>query len=298
MAHDHLTGVLNGYERCTKWRTCVKLSHHLHLLSTLMKNNLVVKKNEFLKFGYSLPMTEQRLLLACISQVDSRATLDKDHKFVVRVQEMRDLFNDESRHLYRDLKFACETLWDREIVRVDVEGTEKIRWVRKVKYFKNESKIELTFSQDVLPYISAISERFTKYRLDDVRHFKCVYSLRLYELFAQHQVAGKIEIDVDELRRLFDIEDKYTEFKELKRSVIDKAITEINQYSNLSVRYGLRKSYRRAVAFQFEFETKQKPISDERKSLSIDEYVRLNPAKTKGKSELEVRKLMKQTPNG
>ena len=261
-----------------------------------MKNNLVVKKNEFLKFGYSLPMTEQRLLLACISQVDSRATLDKDHKFVVRVQEMRDLFNDESRHLYRDLKFACETLWDREIVRVDVEGTEKIRWVRKVKYFKNESKIELTFSQDVLPYISAISERFTKYRLDDVRHFKCVYSLRLYELFAQHQVAGKIEIDVDELRRLFDLEDKYPEFKELKRSVVDKAITEINGSSNLSVRYGLRKSYRRAVAFQFEFETKQKPITDETKSLTIDDYVRLNPSKTKGKSELEVRKLMKQQP--
>ena len=118
--------------------------------------------------------------------------------------------------------------------------------------------------------------------------------MRLYELFAQHQVAGKIEIDVDELRRLFDIEDKYTEFKELKRSVIDKAITEINQYSNLSVRYGLRKSYRRAVGFQFEFETKQKVVTAESKALTIGDYVRLNPSKTKGKSELEVRKLMKQ----
>jgi plasmid replication initiation protein len=82
----------------------------------------------------------------------------------------------------------------------------------------------------------------------------------------------------------------------LKRSVVDKAITEINGSSNLSVRYGLRKSYRRAVAFHFEFETKQKPISEEKKSLTIDEFVRLNPAKTKGKSELEVRKLMKQQP--
>jgi plasmid replication initiation protein len=260
-----------------------------------MKNNLIVKKNEFLKFGYSLPMTEQRLLLACISQVDSRTVLDDDHKFVVRVQEMRDLFSDESKNLYRDLKSACETLWDREIVRVDVDGIEKIRWVRKVKYFTNESKIELTFSQDVIPYLTAITERFTKYRLDDVRHFRCVYSLRLYELFAQYQVAGKIEIDVDELRRLFDLEDKYPEFKELKRSVVDKAVSEINKLSNLSVRYGLRKSYRKVVAFQFEFETKQKLVADEKKSLTIDEYVRLNPSKTKGKSELEVRKLMKQS---
>ena len=200
-----------------------------------MKNNLIVKKNEFLKFGYSLPMTEQSLLLACISQVDSRTALDDDHKFVVRVQEMRDLFSDESKNLYRDLKSACETLWDREIVRVDVDGIEKIRWVRKVKYFTDESKIELTFSQDVIPYLTAITERFTKYRLDDVRHFRCVYSLRLYELFAQYQVAGKIEIDVDELRRLFDLEVKYPEFKELKRSVVDKAVSEINKLSNLSV---------------------------------------------------------------
>ncbi len=122
-----------------------------------MKNNLIVKKNEFLKFGYSLPMTEQSLLLACISQVDSRTALDDDHKFVVRVQEMRDLFSDESKNLYRDLKSACETLWDREVVRVD------------------------------------------------------------------------------ELRRLFDLEVKYPEFKELKRSVVDKAVSEINKLSNLSV---------------------------------------------------------------
>ena len=80
----------------------------------------------------------------------------------------------------------------------------------------------------------------------------------------------------------------------MKRDVVDKAIKEINQHSNLTVTCGLRKTGARVVAFQFAFTTKQKPVADEKKSLTIDEYVRLNPSKTKGKSELEVRKLMKQ----
>ena len=57
-----------------------------------MKDNIIVKKNEFLKFSYSLTINEQRLLLACISQIDSRNKLLKEDSFEVSVQEIKDLF--------------------------------------------------------------------------------------------------------------------------------------------------------------------------------------------------------------
>ena len=262
-----------------------------------MKNNIVVKKNDFLRFGYTLSLMEQRLLLACICQVDSRATLEKDEAFEITVQEIKDLFAPESsEHLYRDLKSACDRLFERRIVIKSDSKTTKLRWVWKVEYLDNEAIIRLSFSPDVIPYLSDITERFTKYKVDDVKDFKCIYSLRLYELFAQYQSFGSRELEVEELRRLFDLGDKYKVFAELKRSVIDKAISEINQYSNLTVTYGERRRSRKVVSLQFAFETKQKPITDEKKSLTIDEYVRLNPATTKGKTELEVRNLMKQQP--
>jgi len=257
-----------------------------------MKNNLIVKRNDFLKLGYTLTIMEQRLLLACICQVDSRNTLLKENQFEVTVQQIQDIFGDEnSKQFYRDLRLASKRLFNRKIVIKTELVTEEIRWVWKVSYYEDESKLILNFSPDVIPYLSEITERFTKYKLNDVKDFKCIYSLRLYELFCQFQSFGYRELEIDELRQLLDLGDKYTLYGELRRCVIDKAITEINLHSNLIVTYGERRRGRKVKALQFGFETKQKQIKED-KTLTLEQFVRDNPAKTKGKSELEVRKMM------
>ncbi len=189
------------------------------------------------------------------------------------VQEIKDIFGDQSAtSIYADLRAAADQLAERWIIFNTDSVRTKMRWVWKVDYFKHEATIRLNFSPDIVPYLSSITDCFTKYKLNDVKDFKCIYSLRLYELFAQYQGIGAREITVDELRRLFDRGDKYKTFRDLKRDVVvDKAIKEINQHSNLTVTCGLRKAGARVVAFQFAFTIKQKPVADEKKSLSIDD---------------------------
>ena len=264
-----------------------------------MKNNIVVKKNEFLKFKYSLSLNEQRLLLACISKIDSRKPILPEQEFFVTVQEMSDLFDEKRDNVYRDLKIACKKLRSAFITTNDREKDKEINWVSTATYWKDESRISIVFNSAVLPYLSSITEKFFKYRLADVKDFQSVYSLRFYELLHQFQSngSGSQEIEVDELRALLNLEDKYAIFGELKRSVIDKAITEINQYSNLTVSYGERKRARKVVAIQFAFETKQKVLEvDHKKQMSLEQFVRENSAKTKGKTEFEVRQMMSKKP--
>ena len=264
----------------------------------IMKNNIVVKKNEFLKFKYYLSLNEQRLLLACISKIDSRKPLSIGHEFEITVQEMSDLFDENRDNVYRDLKRSCKKLRSAFITTSDSEKEREINWVSTADYWKDESKVVLVFNSAVLPYLSSITEKFFKYKLADVKDFQSVYSLRFYELLHQFQSGGRgsQEIDVDELRRVLNLEDKYKTFGELKRSVIDKAIYEINLHSNLTVSYGERKRGKKVVAIQFSFETKMKKIDNayERKSVSMNDFVRLNPVITKGKTEAEVLILMKK----
>jgi plasmid replication initiation protein len=133
----------------------------------------------------------------------------------------------------------------------------------------------LIFSDEIIPYLTSITEKFFKYKLDDVKNFQSVYSLRFYELLHQFQAGGRgaQEIEIDELRLLLNLEDKYATFGELKRSVIDKAISEINQHSNLAVKYGERKRGKKVVAIQFSFEIKAaiNPLATdfEKKSIAI-----------------------------
>jgi hypothetical protein len=65
-------------------RKYTNLTFVCHTLPT-MKDNLIVKHNDFLNLGYKLSLNEQRILLACISQVDSRNTLDQGMDFVITV---------------------------------------------------------------------------------------------------------------------------------------------------------------------------------------------------------------------
>jgi plasmid replication initiation protein len=227
-----------------------------------MKENIIVKKNEFLKFGYTLSLMEQRLLLACISQIDSRSCLDMNKQFVVTVQEIQDLFSlDACNQMYGHLKTACNRLWGREIVTRDTKTTTRLRWVWKVVYSDSEGLIKLNFSPDVIPYLSAITERFTKYKLKDVAEFKCIYSLRIYELFAQYQGVGFVSYDIDDLRALLDLNKKYLLYSEFRRNVIEKSVAEINNFSNLTVSYSEKRMGRKVIALLFHFKTKSVVIT-------------------------------------
>ena len=44
-------------------------------------------------------------------------------------------------------------------------------------------------------------------------------------------------ITIDELKRRFEITDKYKLYSDFKRRVLEKAMTEINAFSNVSLRY-------------------------------------------------------------
>ena len=249
-----------------------------------MKNNVIVKRNDFLRLGYSLTIMEQRLLLACISQVDSRSKLEKEDAFEVTVQEIQDIFgNERSKQFYRDLELAADRILTRLITHKKSDTViRKFHWVHTVDYIKDESKIILHFHPDIIPYISEITERFTRYKLNDVKDFKCIYSLRLYELFAQFQGIESREITIDELRLLLDLDKKYLLYAEFKRCVIEKSINEINAHSNLTVKFNEQRKGRKVNAIQFFFVTKIKTLPTK-----IDQ-----PTATMQKTSLEEREIL------
>jgi plasmid replication initiation protein len=158
--------------------------------------------------------------------------------------------------------------------------------------------ITLNFSRDVLDYLSDISKTFTKYKLSDVSKFRCMYSIRIYELLQQWAGVGEVEYSVEELRERLDLQKKYLRWADFKRNVIDISVDEINKHSNLSVSYGMRKSRRKITGVQFTFTTKRKKnkkeISSTSEATRMDQFVRENERLTRGKSVFDIRKLMKK----
>ena len=138
-----------------------------------LTENLVVKSNELITASYAMTVNEQRLLLACISQIDSRQKLEGDAVFTLTVEQARDLFysRGDQRHAYRDLQVAAERLFERK-VRIDLGGNEELltRFVQTVRFSHDVHKVELRFATGILPYLSQLEQNFTQYRMSNIVH--------------------------------------------------------------------------------------------------------------------------------
>jgi len=94
----------------------------------------------------------------------------------------------------------------------------------------------MKFSPMLEPYLLNLKETYTKYRLGYVINFKSEYSFRLYELMKQYEAIGERTITVEEIKELLMIDsNKYTKYSHLKAKVIQKAIEEINKYSDIKI---------------------------------------------------------------
>lgn len=241
----------------------------------------IVKSNHIISASYELSVLEQRIILTCISQIRRDETITDEVLYSVSVDSLIELCGTSSKSIYAELVNAAKRLYGRSIVvlyqpdgtkRAEIE--QEFRWVQRVNYIKNEGRIELRFSKDILPYLTSLSERFTRYPLEDVAKMSSSYAIRLYELLMQYNDIGKREIELDQLRQWFMLEDKYPSIKDFKVRVLDPAVQQINEHSPLQVVWDQRKTGRRVTHLIFEFKPK-KLIKSKEKMITMQELSKL-----------------------
>jgi plasmid replication initiation protein len=266
------------------------------------KNLTVVKANQIIEASYCLTLSEQRILLSCIAQIDSTKELSSNIEFQVFASNIAEMATIDQSNAYRELKKAIEKLYHRSI-KLNNNGGE-IRWIYRKDYLDNEGKGMLCFSPEIVPYLSQLSEKFTRYKLEYVSRFKSSYSIRLYELLVQWLSKGEREIEIEWLKDIFQISHKYASIRDLKNRVIKPAIADINEHSNLWCEYGQRKTGRTITHFQFRFGLKNQTVAPTKKSTTsqqsssvkpkttIEQFVQENPTLTRGKTTQEVLNLM------
>lgn len=104
------------------------------------------------------------------------------------------------------------------------------------------------------PILEAVKRpnMYVKLNLFIHRDLTSKHSLALYEVLKDYQNIKKIEINVDDLRKLVGLEDgQYKIFTMFKKRVIDVAVDEINEKTELQVSYELLKEGRKITSICF-----------------------------------------------
>lgn len=232
----------------------------------MSQHNLTVyKSNKVIEAGYKLNLNEQRLILACIAKVNSTKPLSVTERFEVTAKEFSTLFGINEDKSYQTLKEVAEQLFERYVI-IDNPDPDiptlkytKTRWISSIDYLPELGKISLYFAQRMIPYLSELKGQFTFYQLENIGAMSSIYAIRLYELLMQWKGIGTREIEIDWLKKQFEITDQYSNMNDFKKRVIDPAVKDINTHSNFTVSWTQRKTGRRVTHLTFEFAEK-KPV--------------------------------------
>ena len=247
----------------------------------MSKSDLVVKTNQLNSAVQNLSLPELRIIQLAI--VDARETgKGLDTKTPLRIDAMRyaQAFDTTRQNAYILMKQSEETLFNRRFTYFDHEKKPiKSRWLQDVRYLDDEGAIEVCFTRLVVECITRLDgaeQFFTQYMLSQTANLNSVYSVRLYELLIQWKTAGKTPVfELSLFRGQMGLnDDEYKIMGNFKLRVLDLAVNEINEKTDLTVSYTQEKKGRVIHGFKFTVKQKQpqKAVKNERDINTVDMF--------------------------
>ena len=237
------------------------------------KTELVVKSNRLIEASYRLTLNEQRIILyaICRSREEQRG-LFPDQPVVITADAFANQFPATKKgHVYQQLKEAMDALYDRSVTLYETDEdtglpqVSKTRWISKASYIDGAGRIKIVFTSDVIKYIHRLEVEFTSYQLEQVGNMTSFYAVRIYELLSQRRDFGNRVLNLKELREILQIgPDEYKLTADFKKWIIDAAVKQINDHSDLKVSYDAKKTGRAITDFAFKIRAKDAPAKPKR----------------------------------
>ena len=229
--------------------------------------DLVVKSNQLVQAIQTLSLSEARVIQLAI--IDARETgkgLTPKHPLELHANRYAQMFEVSPDAAYIALTEAEESLFKRQFTITNDDGTlTKSRWIQDANYRKGEGRILVTLTRVVIDHVTRIDgfeQYFTSYHLKKTAHFKSVYAVRLYELLMQWKSVGKTPVyELNKFRNQLGLGvNEYSRMEAFKRRVLDIAVDQINEFSDITVKYEQYKQGRSISGFSFRFKPKHSTI--------------------------------------
>lgn len=230
-------------------------------------SDLVVKDNALMNASYNLDLVEQRLiLLAIIEARENGKGINANDPLTVHAETYINQFGVHRNTAYQALKDACKDLFARQFSYQELSPKGKVinqisRWVSQIGYMDDGATVNLIFAPAIIPFITRLEEQFTSYELKQISGLTTAYSVRLYELLIAWRSTGKTPvIELSDFRqRLGVLETEYSRMHDFKKRVLDPAIKNVNEHTDITVKAEQHKTGRTITGFSFKFKQKQQP---------------------------------------
>lgn len=247
-----------------------------------MKTELIVKDNALINASYNLDLVEQRLiLLAIVEARESGKGINANDPLTVHAESYINQFGVHRNTAYQALKDACDDLFARQFSYQSLSEkgnviNHKSRWVSEVAYIDNEAVVRLIFAPAIVPLITRLEEQFTKYEIQQISNLTSVYAVRLYEILIAWRSTGKTPLITlyDFRQKIGVLETEYKRMYDFKKYVLDIALKQVNEHTDITVKVEQHKTGRSITGFSFSFKQKN-PVTNSANSISQSKDIQI-----------------------
>ncbi len=212
-------------------------------------NDIVVKNNDLINSRHELTLSEMRIILHMITLIHKDDEDFKEYRIFIR--DFVDKTETKHKGEYERAKEITRKLLERVLEVPKGKGFLQTHWISSVEYYDGKGYVDLTFDSKLKPYLLQLKKRFTKYNIQHILHLRSVYSIRIYELLKQYEKIGERIIDVDNLKTLLMIEDKYKLYADFKRRVLNNSCKELKKHTDIYFNFNEIKVGRRVKKIKF-----------------------------------------------
>lgn len=195
-----------------------------------------------------------RLVEMCQNQLEgkklnSKIQMDKnlvgDYICILPITSF--LADNDSKNHYR-VKDALRRLRNKTIEIEDEEEWKLIGIIEKPK-FEKRGYVKFEIQPEIFEAILNFAKGYRKIELKTAFEFDSVYGMRMYELLSGKK--DSITYSIDELKKMFKVENKYKYTKDFILRVIDRAKIELDQKSPYGFNYQKNTEGKKIVSLTF-----------------------------------------------
>lgn len=227
--------------------------------------NAIKKSNELsmAKLNQGLSLNQMQLLAFSIFSTQQNGVTefhkaDFEKKFKLTKYNTEDAIKDSDK--VTSVKFST----------ADLENEEFKFWnvFMGMSYKKGHFKFE--WNPRMIPHILNLKDKYITTDLTIASKFRSSFSWTLYDFVKAHHGYWHKVISKEDLMKLFGVQDTKTYLENtgrFKKSVLDVAITEINKYTELEIRYNVEKEGHAISSFDLIWSNGQKLTSATKKQI-------------------------------
>jgi len=222
----------------------------------------VTMHNTLVRASHGLNLGEKRLVSMAVAKLSPKAAALPGTPIKILAVDFAEQYGVDPDVAYTQLRSAQNKLYQRSITHIEHFGSNgrrvrvsKMRWVSSIHYEKGAGEVSLAFAPEIAQFLVQLKKHFTSYQLKQAAALRSVYSWRLFESLKSHESIGQWRVEIERFHEVMETPKSYRRnFNEVRRWVLDPAISELAEKCALAVTVEPEKRGRRIAALTFTFE--------------------------------------------